>query len=229
VSLSPLTWTALAGGFVLIAVLLGVITIILVSQRQRTVMLTQQIATLLDQSSGVLKRADPVLDAQPTQSSTIASRAASAAALVTELRQGTDQPGVLAGALGNLDTLASEANRTGLVSGLEPLTKAAPQAATLISQTSAEVHAIQQADLLPRTLGGLDDLGQLLTLQKDVLGVLQTTLQTGRSTRGLTARALTTGRGTLATARQVLVGVDQLLGIGKQALTQIQELNAKLP
>lgn len=56
--------------FTILVALLGLTAVTLISQRDRTV-LNKQIATVLSETMLVLKRAAPLLDALPAQSSTI--------------------------------------------------------------------------------------------------------------------------------------------------------------
>ena len=84
ISLSRGTWLALTGAFVVLTVLLTLTVVILTSQRQKTVLLNQQIATLITEATVVLHGVAPALNAVPARSSTIKARANSLAHLVSQ-------------------------------------------------------------------------------------------------------------------------------------------------
>jgi hypothetical protein len=227
-----------------ITLLLGVTTITLVSQRQRTVLLNKQIASLLSETRLALSRAAPALDALPRQSSTVAARARSAADLVAQARplitalrasdlpgtvgtagqllRSIDQPEALANTLTNLDTLVTEADRAQLVQGLVPLLREVPAASQLISETTSLAASALRTNLISRGLGGIDDLATLVRLQTHTLRVQEATLQNGRSTRELTAQGLSTARRTMEAALQIL-------SIAKQTLAHTANIDRKTP
>jgi hypothetical protein len=207
---------ALSLAFIILVALLGLTAVTLISQRDRTVLLNKQIATLLGETTLVLKQAAPLLDALPAQSSTITSGARSAADLVSQARplvgalsaaglpdtvgaagqllQSIDQPGAVAHTLANLDELATTANQIGVV---------------------------------PRLRGGLDDLATLVSLQRALLSVQRrtlavqvATLQTGDRTNHLTAEVLTT-------ARRALNVVGTILSVARQTLTHAANIDRK--
>jgi hypothetical protein len=233
VSFSARAWAGLIVGFALLLLLLAVTAITLISQRQRTVLLNKQIGVLLGQTSLVLKRAAPILDAVPAQSSTISSRARSAADLVAEARplvsalsakrlpdtvgvagdvlRSIDRPGMLQSTVANVDALAGAANRTNLVSRLLPLLDEVPAGSQLISQLGSLATEAQRGNLISRALGGLDDLKTLVRLQTRTLAIQVATLQNGRRTRELTADTLATAQSTLAVAKQILAVAEQTL------------------
>jgi hypothetical protein len=233
ISLSRRTWTALIIGFAVITLLLTLTAVTLISQRQRTVLLNRQLGSLLGEATLVLKRAGPALDAVPAHSATIASRARSAANLVTEARplvsalsssglpgtvsaagqllQSIDQPGALEHTLSNLDMLATDANQAGLVSRLVPLVEEVPAASRLITTLLSLIGSIQSSRFVDRALGGLENLATLVRLQTRTLSTEKATLQNGRATRGITAAALTTTQQTLAIAQRILTVAEQTL------------------
>jgi hypothetical protein len=242
VSLSARTWTAVIIGFAVVVILLAVVAVTLISQRQRTVELNKQIGALLNQTTQVLQRVGPALDAVPAQSSTIASRARDAADLVSQARplvsalnasglprtvsaagdllQSIDQPGALSHTLANVDELTTSANQVGLVPRLAPLLSDIPAASNLISQA-------QGAQLVTRLVAGLDNIGRLVSLQRAVLdvqtrtlAVQEATLQTSRQTRGLTAQAA-------ATARRTLGIIQEILAVAKATLTHTANIDRK--
>lgn len=190
----------------MITILLALTAVTLISQRQRTVLLNRQIASLLSQTTLVLKHVGPVLDALPARSSTVTARARSAADLVAQARplvaglraadlpqtlsatgqllQSIDQPGVLANTVANLDRLASDAN---------------------------------QARFVP---GALQDLARLVQLQSRTLDVQVASLRTNRGTRSLTAQSLQTSRHTLAVELEILA-------IAKRTLAHVANIDRK--
>jgi hypothetical protein len=207
---------ALTLAFIILVSLLGLTAVTLISQRDRTVLLNKQIATLLGETTLVLKRATPLLDALPAQSSTLTSGARSAADLVSQTRplvsalnaaglpdtvgaagqllQSIDQPGAVAHTLANVDEVATAANQIGIV---------------------------------PRLRGGLDDLATLVSLQRTLLqvqrrtlAVQEATLETGNRTNHLTAQVLTT-------ARRSLSVVETILSIARQTLAHAANIDRK--
>jgi hypothetical protein len=242
VSLSARTWTALIIGFSILVILLAVTAVTLISQRQRTVELNKQLGALLNQTTQVLGRVGPVLDAVPAQSSTIASRARDAADLVSQARplvsalnasgfpgtvsaagqllQSIDQPGALSHTLANVDELTTSANQVGLVPRLALLLSDIPAASSLISEA-------QDTQLISRLVGGLDNIGRLVSLQRAVLNVQsrtlavqEATLRTARQTRKLTTEAA-------ATARRTLAVVETILAVAKETLAHTANIDRK--
>jgi hypothetical protein len=241
VSLSYRGWTALVVAFVVITALLVLTTVTLISQRQRTVLLNKQISSLLAETTLVLKRAGPALDALPRRSSTVASRARSAADLVAQARplvvslrdsqlpqtlraagqilQSMGPPDTLGHTLASVDTLATDADRTGLVSQLAPILNTVPN---LISQTTALENSAQRANLVSRAVGGLNDLATLVRLQRHTLAVQKATLLNGRRTRALTSR-------TLARANRLVTLATALLTVATETLAHTESLDHKVP
>jgi hypothetical protein len=244
VSLSPRGWTALAVAFVVITALLGLTAITLISQRQRTVLLNKQISTLLDETTLLLKRAGPALDALPQSSSTVASRARLAADLVAKARplvaglrasnlpqtlgtagqllQSIAQPGALAHTLANLDVLASAANQAGLVPRFVPLLNEVPALSRLISQTTSLESSAERADLVSRAVGASNDVATMVRLQSRTLAIQKATLRNGRSTRALTSQML-------ATANRIMALTVELLDVARQTLAHTANLDRKVP
>ena len=101
-SLSPGTWVALAAAFVIVTLLLTLTAVTLISQREKTVLLNKQIATLISEATVVLHGVAPVLNAVPAHSSTIKGRANALAHLVSQAGpligqlNATGMPGTLA-------------------------------------------------------------------------------------------------------------------------------------
>jgi hypothetical protein len=211
------TWAALLAAFVVLASLLAVTTVTLISQRDRTDLLNRQIGSLLNETTLVVKRIAPTLEALPTQRSTVAGRANAAAGLVRSARtlidavpradllsalrasadvlQSIDQPGELASTLASVDTLATNANRAGATLG--------------------------RVGLLRRVLNGLNDLGELVALQRRLLAVQVDAYFGIHRTGSLTA-------GALATARRTLAVATQILQVGQQTLAHASSLDHKI-
>jgi hypothetical protein len=223
----------LAIAFAVLTLLLALTAVTLISQRQRTVLLNKQLGALVGEATLVVNRVRPALDALPTTGSTIATRARSAADLVTETRplvralsasglpdtvsaagqllQTIDQPGALAHTLANLDELTTAANQAGIVPRLVPLLSEVPAGSRLISELSSLVAGVRSSGLLPRTLGGLRNLAELVALQTRALAVQEATLKTGQRTSQVTVEALRTARSTLAVAQRILTIAEQTL------------------
>lgn len=218
VSLSPRGWAALAIAFVVIAVLLVLTVATLISQRQRTVLLNKQIASLLDETTLVLRRAGPALDALPRNSSTVASRARSAAELVAETRP------LVAGlrASGLPQTLRTAGQVLQSIDGPGSLAQTLASLDLLASQTIDLENSAERAGFIPRTLSGLEDLATLVRLQRHTLAVQTATLENSRSTRELTAQAL-------ATSRRIMALAITLLDVARQTLAHTANLDHKVP
>jgi hypothetical protein len=217
VSLTRRAWAALGAAFLVITALLVITTATLISQREHTDLLNRQIGSLLRQTGFVTARAAPTLDALPTQSSTVASRADAAAALVARSRplidalnasnlpaavragsrllQSIDQPGMLAGTLTDVDALVVGALRAG--------------------------SAVGRSGLLGRTLRGLRDLDELVALQRRSLAVQAATHLTAHRTGVLTAH-------TLATAQRTLAIATRILSVAEQTLVHVASLDRKV-
>jgi hypothetical protein len=233
VSLSRRAWTALSLAFAVLTLLLGLTAVTLISQRQRTVLLNKQLGALVGEATVVIKRVQPALDALPANGSTISSRARSASDLVSEARpliqslnasglpdtvsaagqllRTIDQPGAVAHTLANLDQLSTAANQAGIVPRLVPLLAEVPAGSHLISELTSLVAEVKSTSLVPRALGGLNDLAELVRLQVRSVAVQQATLVTAQRTGELTGQALKTARTTLATAERILAVAEQTL------------------
>lgn len=200
--LSPATRAALLGGFVVIVALLVLMTVTLVSQRQRTVLLNRQLGALVGETTLVLRHAAPLLDALPAHSSTIATRARSAAALVAEARP-----------------VVQALSDSQLISQVRSLAATTGQS-DLIPQLSSLATTARQSALIPRTLGGLRNLGALVNLEAQALEVRQATLQNARRSTHLTA-------GSLSTARDALSVAEHILSVAEQTLSHAADIDRK--
>lgn len=225
-SLSPRTWVALAAAFVIVTLLLTLTAVTLISQREKTVLLNKQIATLITEATVVLHGVAPVLNAVPAHSSTIKGRANALAHLVSQAGplvgqlNATGMPGTLAetgqlvyslqqhgrltSALDNVSALASSANRAALVTRLGQLLDELPAASALIAQFRGLVSGVEHFHLVSGAARGLADLRTLVRVQTRALHVAGATLDNGRGTRIIAGRTLATARSTLATAQQIL-------------------------
>jgi hypothetical protein len=213
--------------------LLTVLTVTLISQRQKTALLNKQIAVLLDESTLALHGAKPLLAAVPVRSSTIKERATSLASLVSQagpligqlnatglpttvaetgqLVNSLEAQGLLTSTLGNVSTLASAANGAGLVPRFRTLLDELPAASVLIAQLSNLATGVQSYHLISGAAHGLHNLQVLVSLQTRALHVAQATLATGRGTRAIAGQTLTTAKRTLGTAQQILTIAEQTL------------------
>jgi hypothetical protein len=227
-----------------ITALLALTTITLISQRQRTVLLNKQIAALLGETTRVLRRAGPALDALPRQSSTVASRARAAADLIAETRplvaglrksdlpqtlstagqllQSIGPPSTLAHTLANLDAVSTDANQTRLIPRFVPLLNEVPAASHLISQTRSLETSLEGADLISRAVAAFHDLETMVRLQQRTLAIQEATLQTGRQTQALTSQML-------ARADRLIALATALLDVARQTLGHTTSLDNKVP
>jgi hypothetical protein len=243
ISLSRGTWFALVSAFVVVTLLLTLTAVTLISQRQKTVLLNKQIATLITEATLALHGVAPILHAVPAHSSTIKARANSVAHLVSQagplieqlnasglpgtivatgqLVNSLQQQGRLTSTLDNVSTLASSANRAALVTRLGQLLDELPAASALIAKFHGLVSGVQRYHLVAGAAQGLGDLRTLVRLQTRALRVAGATLGNGRSARIIAARTLTTARSTLATAQQILT-------IAVQTLAHAESLDRKV-
>jgi hypothetical protein len=210
VSLTAGLKIALVAGFLVVTALLVLTAVTLVSQRQRTVLLNRQLATLVDEATAALHGAAPLLASVPARSSTVRSRADSLAALVSETRP-------LVGQL-NAGGLASTLSATGqLVASLEQQGRLS----TTLDDLGTLAASADQSGLVPRLVRGLQDVGELVSLQVRALRVGQATLANGRSARAISQRTLTVAQTTLAAARRIL-------SVAQQTLTHAASLDHKV-
>lgn len=211
VSLSRRTWAALIAGFALVILLLTLTAVTLISQRQRTVLLNQQLGTLVHEATLALHGAAPLLGAVPARSSTVKSRASSLAQLVSDT-----------------GPLVRQLRATGFPATISAVGQSAaslkgelPAASTLIVELQALATATQRLQLLPRASAGLSDLAELVRLQTRALSVSRATLGTGRDTRGI-------ARQTLAAVERVLATAQQTLTVANQTLAHAANLDRKV-
>jgi hypothetical protein len=233
VSLSPATWAALIAAFLIVTALLTLTAVTLISQRQRTVLLNQQLGALVGETSVALHGVTPLLRAVPPRSATIKSRADSVARLVSratplvgqlaasglpstltatgQLVSSLEQHGRLTNTLDNVSVLAASANQAALVTRLGGLLDAVPSASALIAQLTNLAGQVQEYRLIPSAARGLKNIGVLVHLQAHALRVSEATLENGRSARAIAKQTLRTAQTTLAAAQQILTIAEQTL------------------
>jgi hypothetical protein len=115
-----------------------------------------------------------------------------------------------------------------LVSNVEPLIDALrttgliPAASSLVSNVAPLVASIKQADLVPRAVSGFSNLTEVVSLLRGSLTVQQATLRVAGATRQLTSDGL-------GTTQAIRSDADQILAIARQTLSEVTDLDQKVP